>query len=160
MKKFYFLMTIVLMAMMSLSLTSCGDDDDDFKTTTGKETIAVHKIKITVSGRPDLFKWKANFTGMTLVGNASVPSNVYDEDGNVIDVVENFSQVTVQTDKNGSMMAAAMVVTDFDEGNTGEMTINFEGWIGGKRTNSKTVTIKAGEQKAHALSFTTIPLDD
>lgn len=154
------MMTIVLMAMTSLSLISCGDDDDNPKTTAGKETIAVHKIKITVAGNPDLFRWEANFNGLTWVNNTASPAIIYDENGKEIDFVENFTQVTAQTDKNGSLMAAAMVVTDFDERNTGEITVTFEGWIGGKRTNSKVYTIKAGAQKAHTLSFTTIPLDD
>ena len=93
-------------------------------------------------------------------GSQAEVAKIYDEKGNVIEYLENFSQVSAQTDKNGTLMAAAILITDFDENNTGEMTIQLEGWIDGKMTNSKTVKIKAGEQKAHTVSFSTVPLND
>ena len=162
MKKFIYLMSVALMAMMSFTLTSCGGDDDDnvLNTTTTENLKAVHKIKVTVSGQTNLFKWSAHFRGMVWNGNQAEVAKIYDEKGNVIEYLENFSQVTAQTDKNGTLMAAALLITDFDENNTGEMTIQLEGWIDGKMTNSKTIKIKAGEQKAHTVSFSTVPLND
>lgn len=162
MKKLFYLMGFALMTVMALTLTSCGDDDDDLSnTTTTKELTAVHKIKITVTGQTDKFKWNATFRGMVWnSNNTAEAAKIYDDKGNVFEYVENFSEAVGRTDKNGTLMAAAMVITDFDENNTGEITVKMEGWVDSKMTNSKTVVIKAGEQKAHALSFTTVPIDD
>ena len=161
MKKLVYLLLITLMATGTATLSSCGDDGKDEIMNDGDSRItAVHKIKITVTGEPGSFKWSANFNGLTWHGNKAEKAIIYDEYGNALgEKTENFTTLTGETTEEGTALAAAMVITDFEEGNTGEITVRLEGFIDGRLANAKTCTFRGGEKNVHSIGFTTVPLD-
>jgi hypothetical protein len=113
-----------------------------------------------VTGDPGSFKWSANFNGLTWHDNRAEQAIVYDEYGNALgEKTDNFSSLTGQTTKEGTALAAAMVITDFEENNNGEITVRLEGYIDGKLANSMTYTFRGGEKNVHSIGFTTVPLD-
>ena len=161
MKKLINLFCLTLMAMATVTLSSCGDDEKDEIMDNGdSRTTAVHRIKISVTGDPGTFKWSANFNGLTWHDNRAEQAIVYDEYGNALgEKTDNFSSLTGQTTKEGTALAAAMVITDFEENNNGEITVRLEGYIDGKLANSMTYTFRGGEKNVHSIGFTTVPLD-
>ena len=162
MKKSIYLVSVAMMAVLSLTLASCGGDDDDNvlnKTTTGSQT-AVHKIKFSVTGNVDKFKWTVSFRGTTWDGNVASMATIYDAKGNAIDeYVENIPDMSGETNKYGATLVAAVLVTDYDASNTDQISFKFEGFINGKLTNAKTFDIQGNGAGGHAFSFSTIPLD-
>ena len=101
MKKLINLFCLTLMAMATVTLSSCGES--------------------------------ANFNGLTWHDNRAEQAIVYDEYGNALgEKTDNFSSLTGQTTKEGTALAAAMVITDFEENNNGEITVRLEGYIDGK----------------------------
>ena len=162
MKNFISLICFAVMAMAAMTLSSCGDDEknDIINSGVDNQTTAVHKIKITVTGRPGSFKWKANFNGLVWHHNKAELAVIYDENGNALEgELENFTALTGETTKEGTTLVAAVVVSDFEVGNSGEITFRMEGYINGKLTNTKTYVCRGGEQNVHSIGFSTIPID-
>ena len=162
MKKLFGLFTFVMVTMLTVTLFSCGNDENEdiFNQVENTEITAVHKIKISVTGLPGSFKWSVNFNGLTWHDNKAEKAIVYDENGQALaEKIENFTSLSGETTKDGTTLAAAMIITDFDANNNGEITVKLEGYIDGKLRNTKTYTFKGGEQKMHSFGFTTIPLD-
>lgn len=161
MKKFVSLFCLTLMAMATVTLSSCGNDEKDEIMDHGDSWItAVHKIRISVTGNPGSFKWSANFNGLTWHDNKAEQAVVYDEYGNALDEkTENFTSLTGQTTREGTALAAAMVVTDFEGNNPGEITVRLEGYIDGRLSNAMTYMFNGGEKNVHSIGFTTVPLD-
>ena len=161
MKKLFYLACLTMMAMATTTLHSCGDDEKD-EMMNNEETrrTAVHKIRITVTGNPGSFQWSANFNGLTWHDNKAEEAVIYDGNGNALaEKTDNFTSLSGETTKDGTALAAAMVVSDLEEGNTGEITVRMEGYIDGRLTNAMTHVLRGGERKYHSIGFTTIPLD-
>lgn len=158
MKKFICLLSIVMMAFASVVLSSCGNDDDEENNNeiTLKMT-AVHKIKITLTGDTDNFNCSALFKGMTWQNNKAEIAEIFDDNGKVLmGQVENFTSLTGNTNKYGTTLVVAVLISDNKPGNTGEVIIKFEGYIDGKITNTQSYTIKGSEEKYHSFTFSTI----
>lgn len=163
MKKYFYFICMVFMSIATVTLSSCGNDDD---TTSGNtdadktEMIAVHKIKIAVTGNPGTFKWSATFNGLTYHNHKAEPAVIYDDKGNTVEGrVSNFNTITVETNQYGTALAAAILVTDYDMDKAGDLTFRLEGYVDGKLRNSKTYTVKGGEISSFPIGFTSISLD-
>ena len=161
MKKFIYLVCMAVMATATMTVSSCGDDEkDEIENTVDNSLTAVHKIKITMTGNIDKFKWSVNFKGMTWHDNVASMATIYDANGNAIEgYVENIPDISGETNKYGTTLAAAVVVTDFGANNTDEISVKLEGFKNGKLTNAKTFDIKGSGYGVHSFAFTTIPTD-
>ena len=161
MKKVFGLVCLTLMAMVAVTLSSCGDDEKDEIMNNGDGRMtAVHCIKIYVTGEPGSFKWSANFNGLIWRNNKAEKAVVYDEYGKPLgEKTENFTSLTGVTTKDGTALAAAMVVTDFEKGNAGEITVRLEGYVDGRLTNALAYVFRGGEKNVHSIGFSTVPLD-
>lgn len=164
MKKIHYLFCIAMMTIATMTLTTaCGGDDEDrpFVDNNDHPITAVHKIIIRVSGDTDNFKWRANFTALEWDGSKAKATDVFDEKGKILpQIVENFSYLSAETNKNGTTMATAMLVSDKVENNTGVLTVKYEGYLNGKMTNSKTFVIQGGKEVVQTIAFTSMPTSE
>lgn len=155
MKKVFSL--ICMLAILSISFTGCGDDDD--KPNVENLPIGVHMITAELSGDTDAYDVVCSFGGTTPTGLAKL----YNEDGEyqgtsyTLTVLKkkNFS---CQTDDKAYFLTSAFSVSCAEKGK--KLTIKLVAYIDGKKVDELTKTFDSRNEEVtvHSLSFSTTAL--
>lgn len=145
------------MAVLSLTFTSCGDDDE--KPTVENMPIGVHTITAELSGDTDAYDVVCSFGGTTLSGLAKL----YDENGEYQGTSYTITALkkktfSCQTDDKAYFLTSAFSFSCTEKGK--KLTLKLVAYIDGKKVDELAKTLDSGNEEVtvHSVSFSTTAL--